>query len=86
MRFFELRATCNKISENWEFPFQVLHADSVTDPDASQKLYEQASSTDKTIKLYEGFAHDLLFEPEREDIIQDIIQWLNSRIWIKLEQ
>ncbi|KAG5142406.1 hypothetical protein JHK82_018101 [Glycine max] len=63
-------------------PFQVLHgtADSITDPDASQKLYEQASSTDKTIKLYEGFAHDLLFEPEREDIIQDIIQWLNSRI------
>ncbi|XP_027925193.1 uncharacterized protein LOC114182507 isoform X2 [Vigna unguiculata] len=63
-------------------PFQVLHgtADSVTDPDASRKLYEQASSTDKTIKLYEGFSHDLLFEPERENITRDIIQWLNSRI------
>lgn len=63
-------------------PFQVLHgtADSITDPDASQKLYEQASSTDKTIKLYEGFAHDLLFEPKREDITRNIIQWLNSRI------
>ncbi|XP_022633694.1 uncharacterized protein LOC106756766 [Vigna radiata var. radiata] len=63
-------------------PFQVLHgtADSVTDPDASRKLYEHASSTDKTIKLYEGFSHDLLFEPEREDITRDIIQWLNSRI------
>ncbi|KAH1234069.1 Transcription termination factor MTERF5, chloroplastic [Glycine max] len=58
----------------------LLHADSVTDPDASQKLYEQASSTDKTIKLYEGFAHDLLFEPKREDITRNIIQWLNSRI------
>ncbi|RDX72077.1 Caffeoylshikimate esterase, partial [Mucuna pruriens] len=63
-------------------PFQVLHgtADSVTDPDATQKMYEQASSTDKSIKLYEGFSHDLLFEPEREDITHDIIQWLNSRI------
>ncbi|KAF7822123.1 Monoglyceride lipase [Senna tora] len=63
-------------------PFLVLHgaADTVTDPEASQKLYEEASSTDKTIKLYEGLLHDLLFEPERDAITQDIIQWLNSRI------
>ncbi|XP_027339898.1 uncharacterized protein LOC113853622 isoform X1 [Abrus precatorius] len=63
-------------------PFLVLHgtADSVTDPAASKKLYEEASSTDKTIKLYDGFLHDLLFEPERDAIIQDIIQWLNRRV------
>ena len=63
-------------------PFIVLHgtADSVTDPGASQRFFEEASSSDKTIKLYEGFVHDLLFEPERDAIIQDIIQWLNRRI------
>ncbi|OIW20769.1 hypothetical protein TanjilG_21991 [Lupinus angustifolius] len=63
-------------------PFFVLHgtADSVTDPAASKKLYEEAASTDKTSKLYEGFLHDLLFEPERDAITQEIIQWLNSRV------
>ncbi|XP_068663513.1 uncharacterized protein [Aristolochia californica] len=65
-------------------PFLVMHgtADTVTDPEASQKLYEEASSTDKSIKLYEGFVHDLLFEPEpeREAVTQDIIEWLNSRL------
>ena len=63
-------------------PLLVLHgsADSVTDPEASQKLYEEASSTDKTIKLYDGLLHDLLFEPEREDIMRDIIEWLNQRL------
>lgn len=63
-------------------PFFVLHgtADSVTDPEASQKLYEEASSTDKTIKLYEGLLHDLLFELEREAIVEDIIEWLNCRV------
>lgn len=63
-------------------PFFVLHgtADNVTDPVASRKLYEEASSTDKTIKLYDGFLHDLLFEPERDAITEDIIQWLNSRV------
>ncbi|KAG6673103.1 hypothetical protein I3842_16G094900 [Carya illinoinensis] len=63
-------------------PFFVLHgtADSVTDPKASQQLYEEASSTDKTIKLYEGLLHDLLFELEREAILEDIIEWLNCRV------
>ncbi|CAK9180991.1 unnamed protein product [Ilex paraguariensis] len=61
--------------------FLVLHgtADTVTEPEASQKLYEEASSTDKTIKLYEGLLHDLLFEPERGEISKDIIEWLNCR-------
>lgn len=63
-------------------PFLVLHgvADSVTDPDASRKLYKEASSTDKTIHLYEGLLHDLLIEPEREEIMNTIIAWLNARV------
>ncbi|XP_008806627.1 monoacylglycerol lipase [Phoenix dactylifera] len=63
-------------------PFLVLHgtADTVTDPEASQRLYNEASSTDKSIKLYEGFLHDLLFEPERDHIAKDIIDWLNARL------
>ena len=63
-------------------PFFVLHgtADTVTDPEASQKLYDEASSTDKTIKLFDGLLHDLLFEPEREAITKGIIEWLNRRI------
>lgn len=63
-------------------PFLVLHgsADTVTDPQASQKLYEEASSTDKSIKLYPGLLHDLLFEPERDEIAKCIIEWLNDRM------
>ncbi|KAK8692656.1 hypothetical protein V6N13_070263 [Hibiscus sabdariffa] len=63
-------------------PFLVLHGtdDTITDPQASQKLYEGAASTDKTIKLLQGLLHDLLFEPEREAIADDIIQWLNCRV------
>lgn len=69
-------------------PFLVLHgtADTVTDPKASQKLYKESSSTDKTIKLYEGFLHDLLFEPEREEIVQEIIEWLNCRVNVQVAQ
>ncbi|XP_039161296.1 caffeoylshikimate esterase [Eucalyptus grandis] len=65
-------------------PFLVLHgaADRVTDPDASMKFYEEASATDKTIRLLEGHLHDLLFEPEpeREAIMKEIIEWLKCRV------
>lgn len=63
-------------------PFLVLHgsSDAVTDPEGSKKLHEEASSTDKTIKLYEGLLHDLLFEPERKIVTYDIIEWLNQRL------
>lgn len=63
-------------------PFLVLHgtADTVTDPEGSLKLYKEASSADKTIRLLDGYLHDLLFEPEKEAIAADIIQWLDSRV------
>ncbi|KAI3422785.1 Hydrolase_4 domain-containing protein [Psidium guajava] len=63
-------------------PFFVLHgtADRVTDPLASQDLYDEAASKFKDIKLYEGFLHDLLFEPERDEIGQDIINWMEKKL------
>ena len=63
-------------------PFFVLHgtADKVTDPLASEDLYNMAASEFKDIKLYDGFLHDLLFEPEREEIAQDIINWMEKRL------
>ncbi|KAL8139744.1 hypothetical protein V2J09_005765 [Rumex salicifolius] len=63
-------------------PFLVLHgtSDVITDPKASEKLYTDASSRDKSIKLYDGLYHDLLFEPERQTIFDDIIEWLNQRV------
>ncbi|KAF8033954.1 hypothetical protein BT93_C0287 [Corymbia citriodora subsp. variegata] len=65
-------------------PFFVLHgtADRVTDPLASQDLYNEAASKFKDIKLYEGFLHDLLFEPERDEIGQDIINWMERKLGV----
>ena len=68
--------------ESVTVPFLVLHgtADRVTDPLASQDLYNVASSGYKDIKLYDGFLHDLLFEPERDEIGTDIIHWMEKKL------
>ncbi|GAQ78332.1 Monoacylglycerol Lipase [Klebsormidium nitens] len=65
-------------------PFLVLHgtADTVTDIEVSQALYEQAASSDKTIKIYPDGYHALLQgEPEeqRQRIADDIVTWIDKR-------
>ncbi|KAJ0983669.1 hypothetical protein J5N97_011924 [Dioscorea zingiberensis] len=64
-----LRVTDDLSSKLFEvsLPFLVLHgsADVVTDPSVSQALYEGARSEDKTIKIYEGMMHSLLFRGDR---------------------
>lgn len=65
-------------------PFIVLHgsADVVTDPNVSRELYDTAKSEDKTIKIYDGMMHSLLFgeTDENVEIVRnDILSWLNDR-------
>ncbi|OMO76504.1 Alpha/beta hydrolase-1 [Corchorus capsularis] len=64
--------------------FLIVHgsADVVTDPEVSRALYREAASEDKTLKIYEGMWHSLLFgEPDEniELVRGDILSWLNER-------
>ena len=62
-------------------PLLLLHgtADELTNVDGSNQLYERARSTDKTIRLYNGLAHEVLNEPEKGQIIGEILDWLDAR-------
>ena len=54
----------------------------MTDPEVSRALYEKASSTDKTIRLYPGMWHALTSgEPDEnvEVVFTNIINWLDKR-------
>lgn len=63
-------------------PVLIIHgtADKVTRPSGSKEFYEHAGSTDKTLKLYEGYAHDPLNDIGKEVVIADIIGWISARI------
>lgn len=67
-----------------EIPFVVLHgsADVVTDPNVSRELFEVARSEDKSLKVYDGMMHSLLFgeTDENVEIVRnDIVSWLSER-------
>ena len=50
--------------------------DTIVPPVASELVYEKASSADKTIKRYDGLYHELVQEPERDQVLADMIEWL----------
>jgi acylglycerol lipase len=63
-------------------PVLILHgtADKVTRPGGSQLFYDKAGSKDKTLKLYEGYAHDLLNDIGKEAVLADIVAWIGARV------
>jgi acylglycerol lipase len=64
-----------------DVPLLALHgtADRATDPRGSAELVQRARSRDKTLFLYRGLYHDLFHEPEREQVMSDVFDWLNRR-------
>lgn len=65
-------------------PLLVMHgtADTLTLPAGSQRIQDQAGSRDKTLKLYEGYYHEIFNEPpaERERVTNDLTAWINARV------
>jgi len=63
-------------------PILIMHgtADRLSDPEGSQMLYERLSSKDKTLKLYEGFYHEIFNEPGRKQVFADMEAWLAVRM------
>ena len=63
-------------------PVLILHgiSDKATKPAGSQFFYETAESTDKTLKLYDGYFHDLLNDLGKEVVMADITSWITARL------
>jgi acylglycerol lipase len=63
-------------------PVLIIHGtkDTVTRPEGSQEFFSNASSKDKTLKLYEGYFHDPLNDIGKEAVIKDIRDWIGARL------
>ena len=62
-------------------PILIMHgtADRLSDPRGSEILYARVGSRDKTLKLYDGFYHEIFTEPGYEQVLADIETWLLAR-------
>jgi alpha-beta hydrolase superfamily lysophospholipase len=59
---------------------QQAGADKLVNPEKSKDFFENLSSADKKWKLYEGLYHQLHNEPEKEQVLSDMTEWLEKRL------
>lgn len=63
-------------------PFLVMHGeeDKMAGPSGSQKLYKEAKSQDKTLKLWDGMYHEIFNEVGKEEVIRTAADWLDAHV------
>jgi alpha-beta hydrolase superfamily lysophospholipase len=63
-------------------PITILQggADKLVNVKDSQMLYDMVSSADKSVKIYDGFDHEVYNEPGREEAFADIYAWLEAHL------
>jgi acylglycerol lipase len=62
-------------------PMLMMHGtgDRLVPMHGTEMVYERAGSQDKTLIHYDGLYHELVNEPERERVVDDIATWLDER-------
>jgi acylglycerol lipase len=63
-------------------PVLIIHgsADKVARLSGSRRFYEHTGSKDRTIKVYEGRYHDPLNDIGKEEVLADIVTWIETRL------
>lgn len=67
---------------NFSYPCLILHgsSDTIVSQEDSKFLYGNISSNDKEIRILNGLYHRLLDEIVKDEILDEISKWINSRI------
>lgn len=63
-------------------PFLIAQAgaDKLVDPEAGRMFVDRAASTDKNFVLFEGLYHEIFNEPEKQQALDCVGQWLESHM------
>lgn len=68
--------------EAFNLPLLVIHGsgDTLVPVDGSEELLRRAASSDRTLKIYDGLYHEVLNEPEKEQVLGDVYDWIVARL------
>jgi acylglycerol lipase len=72
----------SKEAEKITLPVTIVHGgeDKLANPDASQMLYDKIGSSDKTLKIYEDYFHEVFNDPGFEVVLGDVYDWLEKHL------
>jgi alpha-beta hydrolase superfamily lysophospholipase len=63
-------------------PLLLLHGteDLICAPAGSTMVHDTVSSTDKTLRQYQGLYHEIFNEPEKDEVLADLLTWIEQRL------
>jgi alpha-beta hydrolase superfamily lysophospholipase len=63
-------------------PLLVVHGsdDGLIPVDGSRRLVDCVGSTDVELKVYPGLYHEVFNEPERNQVLDDVVAWITKRL------
>lgn len=69
-------------SSNFKYPVLILHGanDGIVSEKDSRDFFGAIASSDKSLIIYPHLFHEILNEPVKDEIISDILKWINKRI------
>ena len=78
---YELLQTSRRFPERYDAfdaPLYLFHGtdDQITSPSGTERLAEHAPSDDVTLRLWRGLRHETMNEPERDEVIDAVADWI----------
>ncbi|WIM86990.1 lysophospholipase [Candidatus Mycobacterium wuenschmannii] len=63
-------------------PLLVVHGsdDKLIPAEGSRRLVESVGSSDVELKIYPGLYHEVFNEPEQQQVLDDVVSWLDARL------
>lgn len=46
----------------------------------SQLVHDRVGSADRTLRCYDGLAHEVMNEPEQDEVLAEIVAWISKRV------
>ena len=79
----ELLATADLVKKRLDrltIPVLVLQgsADQLVSPKGAELVAAGAGSDDVTLKMYDGLYHEVFNEPEKDEVLDDVVSWLDA--------
>jgi alpha-beta hydrolase superfamily lysophospholipase len=63
-------------------PVMILQggADRMVDPEGARMFRDRIGSSDRTLKTYEGFYHEVFNEPGHDRVLKDVHDWITAHL------
>jgi acylglycerol lipase len=63
-------------------PLLVVHGaeDRLIPADGSRQLVDAVGSSDVELKVYPVLYHEVFNEPEQDEVLDDVVSWINARL------